>query len=71
MNKECAEVPLINPVSENLKKLKPQKEAAFGVLLPFNEDFLITYSNDIVYVLHPKEMNVICCVSSLRKYVLI
>lgn len=52
-----------------MRKLKPQREASFGILLPFNEDFLVTYSSDVVYVLDPKEMSVICCISSLRKYV--
>lgn len=67
LSRECAEVPLINPVSENVRKLKPLKEPSFGVLLPFGEDFLVTYSGDVVYVLDPKEMSVVCCVSSLRK----
>lgn len=69
MSKECAEVPLINPVSENLRKLKPEKEASFGILLSFNDDYLVTYSSDVVYVLDPKEMNVMYCISGLRKYV--
>lgn len=69
LSKECLEVPLINPVSENLRRLKPQKEASFGVLLPFNDDYLVTYNSDVVYVLDPKQMSVICCISSLRKYV--
>lgn len=63
------EVPLINPVSENLRRLKPQKEASFGILLPFNDDYLVTYSSDVVYILDPKEMSVITCISSLRGYV--
>ncbi|CAG9840353.1 unnamed protein product [Diabrotica balteata] len=66
LTKECPEVPLINPISVNLKRLKPQKESAFGILLPFNEKLLVTYNNDIVYILDPKEMTIIATVSHLR-----
>ncbi|XP_072399900.1 WD repeat-containing protein CG11141 [Diabrotica undecimpunctata] len=66
LTKECPEVPLINPISLNLKRLKPQKESAFGILLPFNEKLLVTYNNDIVYILDPKEMTIIATVSHLR-----
>ncbi|XP_050517253.1 WD repeat-containing protein CG11141 [Diabrotica virgifera virgifera] len=66
LTKECPEVPLINPISLNLKRLKPQKESSFGVLLPFNEKLLVTHNNDIVYILDPKEMTIIATVSHLR-----
>ncbi|CAG9856156.1 unnamed protein product [Phyllotreta striolata] len=66
LTKECSEVPLINPISANLKRIKPQKESAFGILLPFNSHLLVTYSNDVVYILDPKEMSIISKVSHLR-----
>ncbi|XP_056630602.1 WD repeat-containing protein CG11141 [Diorhabda sublineata] len=66
LTKERPEVPLINPISIHLKRLKPQKEPAFGILLPFNETLLVTYNNDVLYILDPKEMAVISTVSHLR-----
>lgn len=57
----------MNPMSENLRKLQPYREATFGVLLPFNNDLLVTYGNDVVYILSPKEMSVIACMSNLRR----
>lgn len=68
LKKECWEVPIINPISESLRKLKPAKEATFGTLLPFNGDMLVTYGNDVVYILDPVEMSVLASVSSLRRY---
>ncbi|KAJ8922325.1 hypothetical protein NQ315_004268 [Exocentrus adspersus] len=64
--KECPEVPIINPISKSLRSLKPQKEPSFGVLLSFNENLLITYNNDIVYILDPQEMTILWTISHLR-----
>lgn len=57
----------MNPMSQNLRKLHPCREASFGVLLPFNNDLLVTYGNDVVYILSAKEMSIIACMSSLRR----
>lgn len=45
----------------------PQKEASFGILLPFSNNYLVTYNNDVVYILDPKELIVNTMVSHLRK----
>ncbi|XP_018575752.1 WD repeat-containing protein CG11141 [Anoplophora glabripennis] len=66
LSKECPEVPIINPISRNTRSLKPQKEPSFGILLPFNENLLITYNNDIVYILNPQEMTIMWTISHLR-----
>ncbi|XP_074028022.1 WD repeat-containing protein CG11141 isoform X2 [Leptinotarsa decemlineata] len=66
LTKECPEVPLLNPLSKNLRSLKPQRDAAFGILLPFNERLLLTYNNDVVYILDPQEMTILSTISQLR-----
>ncbi|KAG5880173.1 hypothetical protein JTB14_001663 [Gonioctena quinquepunctata] len=66
LTKECFEVPIINPISHNLRSFKPQKEAAFGILLPFNETLLVTYNNDIIYILDPQEMTILSTITQLR-----
>ncbi|KAJ8955967.1 hypothetical protein NQ314_006816 [Rhamnusium bicolor] len=66
LSKECPEVPIINPISRNLRLLKPQKEPSFGILLPFNENLLVTYNNDVVYILDPQEMTILCTINHLR-----
>ncbi|KAF2882582.1 hypothetical protein ILUMI_23599 [Ignelater luminosus] len=67
LNQRSPEAQLINPISKNLRKLLPQKEASFGILLPFNNNYLVTYNNDVVYILDPKELIVNTMVSHLRK----
>ncbi|CAG9816312.1 unnamed protein product [Phaedon cochleariae] len=66
LTKECSEVPIINPIAHNLHYFKPQREPAFGILLPFNEKLLVTYNNDVVYILDPQEMTVLSTISHLR-----
>ncbi|RZC43344.1 WD repeat-containing protein, partial [Asbolus verrucosus] len=66
LRKECSEVPVINPISKNLKMLKPQKEPSFGVLLPFSDDLILTYNNDVIYILDPVKMTVISTMSHFR-----
>lgn len=66
LTRECPEVPLINPISINLERLKPYKEPSFGILLPFNGKLLVTYNNDVLYILDPKEMAIISTVRHLR-----
>lgn len=64
--KECPQVPLLNPVSKELQKLKPQQEPAFGKLHSFCDNLLVTHSNDIVYILDPQQMSVLATISHLR-----
>uniref|UniRef100_A0A1Y1MJB7 HPS5-like beta-propeller domain-containing protein n=2 Tax=Photinus pyralis TaxID=7054 RepID=A0A1Y1MJB7_PHOPY len=66
LNQRSSEAQLINPVSKSLRKLLPQKEASFGVVLPFQDHLLVTYNNDVVYVLNPKELTVDAMISNLR-----
>ncbi|EEZ99531.1 WD repeat-containing protein CG11141-like Protein [Tribolium castaneum] len=66
LKKECSEVPIINPISRNLKMLKPLKEPSFGVLLPFSENLILTYNNDVIYVLDPEQMTIISTMSHFR-----
>ncbi|GLV45560.1 uncharacterized protein CBL_02580 [Carabus blaptoides fortunei] len=67
LNKECYEVPLINPITGYAKKLKPLREATFGVLLPFGENLLVTYSSEVIYILDPISLIVIAMISHLRR----
>lgn len=65
--KECPQVPLLNPMSKALQQLKPQKEAAFGIVRQFCDNLLVTYSNDVVYFLDPDTMSVLATVNNLRR----
>ncbi|VEN41927.1 unnamed protein product [Callosobruchus maculatus] len=66
LTKECPEVPILNPISKNALSVKPHKEPSFGILLPFNDNLFVTYSNDVVYILDPQEMTVLCTINHLR-----
>lgn len=66
LNQRSSEAQLINPVSKSLRKLLPQKEASFGMVLPFHDHLLVTYNNDVVYILNPKELTVDAMISNLR-----
>lgn len=61
---------LINPISTHLKRQKPLKETSFGTLLVFQDELIVTYGADVVYVLNPKDLTIIHTVSNLRGYVL-
>ncbi|CAH1122964.1 unnamed protein product [Ceutorhynchus assimilis] len=64
--KDCAQIPILNPLSKTLQQLKPQKEASFGVVQQFCDNLLITYSNDVVYILDPANMSILATVNNLR-----
>ncbi|KAI4502558.1 hypothetical protein M0802_002470 [Mischocyttarus mexicanus] len=49
-------VQLLNPAPENVKNSRT--ETSFGTLLQFNEDYLITYNNDIIYIVNPQNITV-------------
>lgn len=66
LNRESPEVPLINPISHNMKSLKPCKEASFGKLALFSENLIVTFSNDVIYILNPKELTILATISNLR-----
>lgn len=60
-------MPLINPITGYAKKLKPQKEAMFGILLPFADNLLVTYSSEIIYILDPSNLLIIATISHFRR----
>ncbi|XP_043492536.1 WD repeat-containing protein CG11141 [Polistes fuscatus] len=51
-----AYVKLLNPAPESVKNSRT--ETAFGKLLQFNEDYLITYNSDIIYIVNPQNITV-------------
>ncbi|KAK2586004.1 hypothetical protein KPH14_010574 [Odynerus spinipes] len=59
------EVELLNPAPESMKKSRG--EPTFGIVLPFCEDLLITYSNDIIYVVNPHTIAITSTVTDLRR----
>ncbi|KAK9885857.1 hypothetical protein WA026_013734 [Henosepilachna vigintioctopunctata] len=65
LNKDCTEVPLLNPVTRKLQTFST-KEINFGVLKPFGENLLVTHSNAVVYILDPNSMTIVSKISHLR-----
>ncbi|XP_015178966.1 PREDICTED: uncharacterized protein LOC107067716 isoform X2 [Polistes dominula] len=51
-----AYVKLLNPAPESVRNSRT--ETAFGTLLQFNEDYLITYNSDIIYIVNPNNITV-------------
>ncbi|XP_012272328.1 WD repeat-containing protein CG11141 [Orussus abietinus] len=58
------EVELLNPTPESAKKNR--EEPTFGVMLPFCDDLLVTYSNDIIYVINPTTIAITSEIADLR-----
>ncbi|XP_076640895.1 uncharacterized protein LOC143352361 [Halictus rubicundus] len=61
------EVELLNPAPENSKKNRG--EPTFGVILPFCDDLLVTYSDDIIYVVNPQTIAITSIVTDLRRVI--
>lgn len=59
------EVELLNPAPESSKKNRG--EPTFGVILPFADDLLVTYSDDIIYVVNPQTIAITSIVTDLRR----
>ncbi|XP_031840011.1 WD repeat-containing protein CG11141 [Nomia melanderi] len=59
------EVELLNPAPESSKKSRG--EPTFGVILPFCDDLLVTYSDDIIYVVNPQTIAITSIVTDLRR----
>lgn len=59
------EVELLNPAPESCKKNRG--EPTFGVILPFCDDLLVTYSDDIIYVVNPQTIAITSIVTDLRR----
>lgn len=59
------EVELLNPAPPNTKRSRG--EPSFGVVLPFFEDLLVTYCDDIIYVVNPTTVSITSLVTDLRR----
>lgn len=59
------EVELLNPAPESSKKNRG--EPTFGVILPFCDDLLVTYSDDIIYVVNPQTIAITSIITDLRR----
>ncbi|EZA50351.1 WD repeat-containing protein CG11141 isoform X1 [Ooceraea biroi] len=58
------EVALLNPAPEGSKKNRG--EPSFGIVLPFCDDLLVTYCDDVVYVVNPNTIAITSIVNDLR-----
>ncbi|XP_029056587.1 WD repeat-containing protein CG11141 [Osmia bicornis bicornis] len=59
------QVELLNPAPESSKRNRG--EPMFGVILPFCEDLLITYSDEVIYVVNPQTIAIMSVVTDLRR----
>ncbi|KAG7198659.1 hypothetical protein KM043_006016 [Ampulex compressa] len=59
------EVELLNPAPESSKKNRG--EPTFGIVLPFCDDLLVTYSDDIIYVVNPQTIAITSIITDLRR----
>lgn len=59
------QVELLNPAPESSKRNRG--EPTFGVILAFCDDLLITYSDDIIYVVNPQTIAITSVVTDLRR----
>ena len=59
------EVELLNPAPESFKNQRG--EPTFGVILPFCDDLLVTYSDDIIYVVNPTTIAITSIITDLRR----
>lgn len=66
LKRDCAEVPLLNPVSKHVQTKSP-KDVNFGVILPLGENLLVTYNSNLIYILDLQNMTVVSKISQLRR----
>ncbi|XP_015594722.1 WD repeat-containing protein CG11141 [Cephus cinctus] len=59
------EVELLNPASETAKLNR--SEPTFGVVLPFCDDLLVTYNDEMIYVVNPATIAITSAVTDLRR----
>lgn len=59
------EVELLNPAPEGSRKNRG--EPSFGIVLPFCDDLLVTYCDDVVYVVNPNTIAITSIVNDLRR----
>lgn len=55
---------LLNPAPEGSRKNR--SEPSFGVILPFCDDLLVTYCDEVVYVVNPNTIAITSIVNDLR-----
>ncbi|OXU23452.1 hypothetical protein TSAR_001636 [Trichomalopsis sarcophagae] len=63
---EKSRVQLLNPAADHLNR-KSQGELTFGIIMPFSDDLLVTYNDDIIYVVNPTEVTISSIVTNLRR----
>ncbi|XP_043484940.1 WD repeat-containing protein CG11141 isoform X2 [Leptopilina heterotoma] len=59
-----SEVELLNPAQESTRKSRG--EPTFGIVLPFSDDLLVTYSDDIIYVVNPITISITAAITDVR-----
>ncbi|XP_012533365.2 WD repeat-containing protein CG11141 [Monomorium pharaonis] len=59
------EVALLNPAPEGSRKNRG--DPSFGIVLPFCDDLLVTYCDDVVYVVNPNTIAITSIVNDLRR----
>ncbi|XP_011646334.1 WD repeat-containing protein CG11141 [Pogonomyrmex barbatus] len=59
------EVALLNPAPEGSRRNRG--EPSFGIVLPFCDDLLVTYCDDVVYVVNPNTIAITSIVNDLRR----
>ncbi|XP_012220894.1 WD repeat-containing protein CG11141 [Linepithema humile] len=59
------EVALLNPAPEGSRKNRG--EPSFGIILPFCDDLLVTYCDDVVYVVNPNTIAITSIINDLRR----
>ncbi|XP_011139207.1 WD repeat-containing protein CG11141 [Harpegnathos saltator] len=59
------EVELLNPAPEGSRRNRG--EPSFGIALPFCDDLLVTYSDDVIYVVNPSTIAITSVVTDLRR----
>ncbi|XP_024882624.1 WD repeat-containing protein CG11141 [Temnothorax curvispinosus] len=59
------EVTLLNPAPEGSRKNRG--EPSFGIVLPFCDDLLVTYCDDVVYVVNPNTIAITSIINDLRR----
>lgn len=54
----------MNPAPQNAQRIRG--EQTFGILLPFGEDLLVTFNEEVVYVMNPMSKAIIAVINELR-----
>ncbi|XP_014217310.1 WD repeat-containing protein CG11141 [Copidosoma floridanum] len=63
---EPSRVNLLNPIPEKSKK-RIKEDVKFGIIKPFSDNLLVTFNQDVIYLLNPNEITITSVVTDLRK----